>query len=131
MMESAESDSSDARHGVVLIVEDEEDVRTMLGEILEGEGYPVALANNGQDALDYLRRNPPPCMIVLDLIMPVLSGSDFRAQQLLDPALAQIPVLVVSGNENAQQKSKALGAVGCFEKPIKIDQLLGALAQHC
>src|SRR5256712_12775997 len=83
----------------ILIVEDDADVRGALTVVLEGEGYPVVEAAHGQEALQYLCADPAGfCMILLDLWMPVMNGWEFRAQQLKDPALAEVPVIVVTAD---------------------------------
>src|SRR5439155_12456386 len=80
----------------VLVVEDDTDGRETLAELLEAEGYPVARAANGRQALDYLQRAGPPGLILLDLLMPVMDGYQFRQRQRQDPVLASIPIAVVS-----------------------------------
>jgi CheY-like chemotaxis protein len=117
-------------HGVML-VEDDTDIRQDLAEILREEGYPVVTAENGRDALDKLRGSSPPCLIILDLMMPVMDGWAFRAEQLRDPALAGVPVLVVSGVANVQRQASTMNAVAYVEKPIQLDSLLGTVKAHC
>src|SRR5690349_1848715 len=80
----------------VLVVEDSTDARQMLASLLEVEGFAVRTAANGREALDQLRAGPPPCLILLDLMMPVMDGYQFRAEQRQDPGLSPIPVVVVS-----------------------------------
>src|SRR4029079_16312438 len=75
----------------ILIVDDEPQIRALLADILTEEGYTVDTATNGQDAINYLQTTGvPPCMIVLDLMMPIMDGWQFRAIQQHDPTLAQI-----------------------------------------
>jgi CheY-like chemotaxis protein len=95
----------------ILIVEDNADLRDSLAELLQYEGYEVARAANGQEALRYLRECPPPCLILLDLMMPVMNGWEFRKQQLLDPTLSSIPVAIVTGVRNSLDQVAALDAV--------------------
>src|SRR5436190_416272 len=78
----------------VLIVEDEPDIRESLREVLEDEGYTVAVASNGKEGLAQLARLSKPCAVVLDIIMPVMSGNELYNAMQADPALAAIPVLV-------------------------------------
>jgi len=85
----------------VLIVEDDADVRESLVAILESEGYRVLEAENGAVALDQLRRDVPVCLILLDLFMPTMNGWTFRDEQLRDPQLAPIPVIVISADAAA------------------------------
>lgn len=117
--------------GTVLVVDDDESLRETLCMILEDEGYGVATAANGQEALTQLRSRPPPCVILLDLMMPVMSGWDFRRQQQRDPALAAIPVVVVSAVSDSADRVAALDAAAYFQKPVDLDALLSTLASHC
>ena len=89
--------------GAVLIVEDDIDIRETLAEILADEGYEVASAANGLDAISYLQTEAAPCVILLDLMMPVMSGWDFlETLQDEQPDLRDIPVIVVSAAHNPQ-----------------------------
>lgn len=114
----------------VLIVEDDLDIRDALSQILEEEGYAVATAANGQEALDVLRTGPPPRIILLDLMMPVMNGWQFRAEQRNDPSLSRIPVIVISADNNVADKARAIGVHECFRKPIEISGLLATLARY-
>ena len=80
----------------VLIIDDDLPVRTALKELFETEGYAVALAATGHAALNHLRKGLRPCAILLDLMMPVMDGWDFRNEQLADPALKDIPVVILT-----------------------------------
>jgi len=115
----------------ILIVEDDEDVRECLAAFLEGEGYHVMEAEDGREALVRLRSSSDVCLILLDLFMPVMNGWAFRAEQLRDPALATIPVIVISADAGTKQKATALGAVDSMVKPIEFDRLLEAVTHHC
>lgn len=82
----------------VLVVDDDTSAREGLSELLDAKGYTVLQAENGQIALDVLKKMPHlPCLIVLDLAMPVMDGRGFLKQRALDPILRDIPVVVVSG----------------------------------
>ena len=113
----------------ILLVEDDFDLRDALIPILEYEGHQVVGAANGREALDRLRTGAKPSLILLDLMMPVMNGTEFRSEQLRDPALASIPVVVVSADPAARSKAKVMGAVGCIEKPLDIDALLSQVRQ--
>lgn len=116
----------------VLIVEDDFDIREVLADVLEEEGYVVAEAANGYEALEVLRRpDARPRLILLDLMMPVMSGWQFVAEQRQDPELSSIPVVIVSADGNLQQKATSLGAQGYLRKPIEIDLLLDSVRQYC
>jgi CheY-like chemotaxis protein len=113
----------------ILIVEDDLDVREALTQVLEFEGYSVVGATNGQEALDRLRAGDHPSLILLDLMMPVMDGLQFRAAQLRDPSLARIPVIVISADGKVDQKVASLGVAGYMKKPLDVDSLLELIAR--
>jgi len=118
-------------HGrYLLLVEDSRDQREAMQAALEIEGYHV-IAVPGQEALDHLRGADSPCLILIDLMMPGKNGWQFRAEQLEDPRLAQIPVLAVSGDGRVREKALALGIPESFTKPIDWEALLAVVAHHC
>jgi CheY-like chemotaxis protein len=108
----------------ILIVEDEALVRYYLKLALLEAGYEVDEASNGRAALDSMRRNLPN-LVLLDLRMPVLNGYDFRREQLSDPELADVPVIVISANKG--DESAELGAIARFRKPVRISDLLSTI----
>ena len=108
----------------VLIVEDEADIRDSLREVLEDEGYRVAVAANGKEGLEQLARLARPCAVVLDIIMPVMSGSELYRAMQADPELAGIPVLV-----STSDPSRAPSGVLIMKKPIDLDRFLDAVAK--
>jgi CheY-like chemotaxis protein len=111
----------------ILVVDDDVDIRDAITVVLQGEGYRVASAANGRDALDYLHRAEPPDLVLLDLMMPVMDGWQFRREQKRDPALASIPVVVISSAGSAP----ALGAAEFLQKPVAFDQLLRTVRRYC
>jgi DNA-binding NtrC family response regulator len=113
----------------VLLVEDDDEQREMLRIALTTAGYDVATARNGRHALDHLRSTTGTCVLVLDLLMPVMDGVQFRAAQRRDRSLAWLPVVIISGALDAAQTAVALDARGFVRKPIDIDRLLGAVAE--
>jgi CheY-like chemotaxis protein len=115
----------------ILVVEDDEATRDALTLVLQASGYQVTTAANGQEALDALREPSPPCLILLDLMMPVMDGWQFRALQRQDPALAVIPVVLVSADGNTPQKAASLGAAGFIQKPVDVHALLDTVQRHC
>jgi CheY-like chemotaxis protein len=115
----------------VLIVEDDKTARDTLCNVLESEGYPADAVANGREAINYLHRNHHPCLILLDLMMPVMNGWEFRHQQRHDPALARIPVVVCSGVGDIQQEVLLIGAEGCLQKPIDAGKLLDTVRRYC
>jgi CheY-like chemotaxis protein len=115
----------------VLVVDDDEDIRDSLAMILHREGYETMCAANGKEALQLLRDGAAaPCLILLDLMMPVMDGFRFREEQLIDERLAPIPVVVVTGMEESP-RTKALGSVEILGKPFDLVRLLGLVEHHC
>lgn len=110
----------------ILLVEDDEIVRRAIHMVLEWEGYDVQCASNGQEALDVLRAGYRPALILLDVLMPVLDGEEFRQEQLRDPRLASIPVIVVS----AAHFAEAISAVHHIRKPFEVQELLEAIHEQ-
>ncbi len=122
--------------GNVLIVEDDPDTRDMLSALLAVEGFHAVGAEDGLEALHLLRtvrhRAPTmPCLVLLDLKMPRLSGNEFRRAQLGDPTVAGVPVAVMSGADDIAQRAEALGAVAAVTKPIDVDLLLQVVKKYC
>src|SRR5438128_12411080 len=108
----------------VLVIEDNTEVRQALVALLEAEGYGVVEAVDGVSALRLLRAGDVhPCLIVLDLMMPRMSGWDFRAAQSSDRELASIPVVVLSADPLASQASR-LGAAAVLPKPADPERFL-------
>ena len=107
----------------ILLVEDDFDIRAMLALALEMEGFEVATAANGREALEELRAGRAPELILLDLMMPIMNGWEFRNAQRADPALAQIPIVILSGDGNVVEKTAALGAAAYIRKPLDLDEL--------
>jgi CheY-like chemotaxis protein len=114
----------------VLIVEDDADIRETLAELLAGAGYAVETAGNGAEAIAQLRRVAPQ-LILLDLSMPVMSGQQFRSQQLADPAIAGIPTVVMSATARLEDKLVGFQISERLAKPLKLRQLLDVVRRHC
>jgi len=112
---------------LILIIEDDDDIRTTVVDMFAFEGYRAIGASGGVEALELLRASDPkPALILLDLMMPLMNGAEFREQQLADPSLAHIPVVILSADANARARCAALGAVGFVKKPMKLGALLEA-----
>ena len=119
-------------HQHIMVVEDDETIRDSLIEYLGDKGYQTKGAADGKQALDALASDPvAPCLIVLDLMMPVMDGWTFRAEQMRDPHLAQIPVVVVSAVRDVAKQVKDLGLIACLKKPIDLPKLLAIVSEHC
>lgn len=117
---------------MILIVEDDADIREDLADILRDQGYDVVTAENGLAAREWLEHaRALPDVILLDLMMPVMDGWHFRAEQLQDTTLARIPVVILSGAGDVRKEATVLGAVSYLPKPYKVDELLGVLQQLC
>jgi CheY-like chemotaxis protein len=121
--------------GNVLIVEDDPDVRNMLSTLLSLEGFYAIAAEDGLEALHLLRtvrhRSPEtPCLVLLDLKMPRLGGPEFRRAQLGDPIVANVPVAVMSGAVDLEQRARDLGAVATLPKPIDVENLLNVVRRY-
>ena len=106
----------------VLLVDDDAGVRRTLAKFLGRDGIPVVEADNGRAALTYLRDGGEASVIVLDLRMPVMDGFAFRAEQRREPALANIPVIVLSGADT--DRFDELEAAATFEKPASFADLV-------
>lgn len=114
----------------ILLVEDDKDLSEALGQLIQDEGYSVNIVNNGKEALDYLgTHNPLPRVILLDIMMPVMDGIEFRAKQRQDSRIAAIPVIVISAGDLSPQKTQGLGAVDCLRKPLNLDRLFELVKQ--
>lgn len=111
----------------VLLVEDDEDLRTTLAEVLRDQGLHVAEAANGLEALDWLSSHAPPALVLLDLMMPKMDGMEFRAAQLADPAISGVPVVFMTASTAGKQAVEATGAAGLLRKPLAVDELLGVV----
>lgn len=116
----------------VLVVDDEPDLRLMLRLALRRDArFEVCgEAENGEVAVQMATRLQPD-IILLDLMMPVMDGWQFRRAQQSDPMLAPIPVVVVSADASVQQRAAAIDAAGYLRKPIQLDTLLGTVARFC
>jgi CheY-like chemotaxis protein len=118
--------------GLVLMVEDDADIREDVSELLREEGYQVVTASNGAEALCVLRSlGRRPCIVLLDLMMPVMDGWTAHAEIARDPSLRDLPVVIVSGASDVPTHARNLGAVGYLTKPFAWDALLGTVRAHC
>jgi CheY-like chemotaxis protein len=113
----------------ILIVEDDADLREMMAQLLLLEGYQTAAAANGREALEYLRLNGIPKLILLDLMMPVMDGWEFRREQQRDPAIASVPVVVLSALDHG--RATDVSANEFLKKPLDFDRLLDLVRGYC
>lgn len=113
----------------VLVVDDDRDLREAIIDLLGDEGYDVASAENGAEALEALR-NTLPHIILLDLMMPVIDGYEFRARQLADPCTAHIPVIAMTASGSEDQRIHVLQAQAFMRKPFDFKLLLSLIELH-
>jgi CheY-like chemotaxis protein len=125
------SESAGGKPPLVLLVEDDPDLRETTALLLEDEGYRVCAAANGLEALNQLLDGPVPGVILLDLLMPVMNGWEFRAQQQRDPRLAPIPVVVVTASRDHLPSSLFPEGSAVLRKPVALDELLANVRRYC
>jgi CheY-like chemotaxis protein len=113
----------------VLIVEDDADLREMMAQLLTLEGFAAATVSNGREALAYLRAHAAPDVILLDLMMPVMDGWEFRREQRLDREMAEVPVIVLSALD--QTRVAEVAADAFLKKPLDFDRLLELIRRYC
>lgn len=117
----------------ILLVEDDRDILFAIQDLLETEGYEVRCAQNGLEALELLLKIETtenfPSLILLDLMMPIKDGFQFRQEQLQNPALAPIPVVVMSADGQVEKKLQRIQTTNYIKKPIDLDLLLSTVAR--
>jgi CheY-like chemotaxis protein len=111
----------------VLIVEDDDMLRESVRDLLRDHGFETAEAIHGRAALDYLQTNPPPCVVLLDLMMPVMNGWDFMAAVLRGQPSPIPPIVVTS----AMADHAPSGAAAVLRKPFDLDELVEIVRRHC
>jgi CheY-like chemotaxis protein len=115
----------------ILIVEDDADLAAVVADVLEVAGYDVATAAHGREAVDRLRSGLLPELILLDLMMPVMDGWEFRAEQTLIPGASAIPVIALTADGDAKHKAVKLDAAGYLAKPVAMQRLLAEVERIC
>jgi CheY-like chemotaxis protein len=116
----------------VMVVEDDTDIRDAIAEVLMDGDYRTLCAANGAAALVELRAaQPRPCVILLDMMMPVMDGREFREEQIRDAALRNIPVIVLSAHAEADTAASQMKAAGFLAKPVDLHRLLDTVEQFC
>ena len=123
--------SSAVSHCPVLIVEDDADLREMMAQLLSLEGFRTATVANGREAIEYLHGadGEKPDVILLDLMMPVMDGWEFRRLQQADPAVKDVPVIVLSALDAT--RAAGVNAQAFLKKPLDFDRLLQLVREYC
>lgn len=125
IMEKTECDSN---FKSILVIEDNKEIQESLKMVLEVEGYTVYTADNGKEGMDILKKIPTPCVILLDLMMPVMNGWEFVEAISRDIMLSTIPIIVVS----AFGDKKGTPITNDYiQKPIDLDALLNTVCKYC
>ena len=112
----------------ILVVEDDKDIRNAIVSLLETEGYKTESAENGKVALEKLSVIPKPCLVLLDMMMPIMNGREFLDTVMKDSTLAPLPILIVSA---IADRTNTEGSIGFLKKPIDINVVLDVVAQYC
>jgi CheY-like chemotaxis protein len=115
----------------LLLVEDDLDIRETLAEMLIEEGYDVVTASDGREGLERLRSMGTPCLVLLDLMMPIMDGWQMRAAMLADPTIADIPVVVFSGAADLDTAVASMRVADHVTKPMSGDALLEVVRKYC
>lgn len=115
----------------ILIVEDDDDIRELCRHLLEQEHFTVEACTNGKEALAYLDSHQEPCLILLDMMMPVMNGKEFMTAFAKRPhTIIPIPVYLVSASAT-DEEGKKMGCLGFVKKPFNCDALLRIVHSHC
>lgn len=115
----------------VLVIDDDRDLREALCSALDDCGFPAVGCGDGRQALDYLQGNSPkPALILLDWMMPVMSGGEFRQEQVKDPRLAEIPVIVISAHVKADLSGVSSGVKSLLRKPFPLGELIAEVEKY-
>lgn len=112
---------------IILVVDDDDDVREAVSSALDEEGYRVLVARDGADALEVIRGAPPPNLIVLDLTMPRMNGVEFRRRLSAELPNVKAPLLVMSADVEGRSKARSMGAAAFLQKPVRLKELFRAV----
>lgn len=122
------SEASNEKCSSILVVDDDVDIRNAIVEVLEMEGHMTMQASNGKEALDILAANEKPCLVLLDMMMPVMNGREFLNVVQASVKLRPVPVVVVSAHATVNDTQ---GSVGFLRKPVNIDSIIKIASQYC
>ena len=112
----------------ILVIDDDDDIRAVMEEVLAAAGYQVDVARDGAEGLAKLSGGAPP-LILLDMMMPNMDGETFLKTLRGTPLMQDAPVVVVSGSAGVRQRASALDVAGCLEKPFELDDLMGVVSR--
>lgn len=112
---------------LILVIDDEYSIREMLKSVLEVEGYEVLTAKDGGDGMEILKEGKRPCLILLDIMMPKLNGTDFLTQLKNEPELSPIPVVVLSASCD---QAELIADCPRIHKPVHLDTLLQTIKRY-
>jgi CheY-like chemotaxis protein len=112
----------------IMVVDDDDDIRDALGEVLRAAGHTVVSACNGHEALELLRQNQSVCLVLLDLMMPVMDGYRFLEAQKRDPEIAGVPVAIITAGTAERER---IERTPLLRKPIKLQTLMSLIAKYC
>jgi len=115
--------------GTILVIDDDIAIREALRDTLEDQGYRVAEAGNGVDALTYLRTHPAPALIFLDWNMAPMDAPEFMKELNKEPSFAGVPVVLVTADARAEDKAKTDRYDGYLTKPVDLDTLFSVAAR--
>jgi CheY-like chemotaxis protein len=113
----------------ILVVDDDEDILTLVCLVLESEGYRPTPARDGMEALQILNERELPSLILLDIMMPRMNGVELAFALKASPRFSTIPLIVMSGDNNAREKTRTCCAHACLVKPVDLDLLLSTVQQ--
>jgi len=112
---------------LILIIEDDDDLATTMAQLIGRQGYRVVTSANGREAIERLQAGERPDAILLDMMMPIMNGWEFRAEQTAMPDVADIPVITVTADGSAKEKARAIHAAGVLTKPVSGTNLMNEL----
>jgi CheY-like chemotaxis protein len=115
----------------VLVIDDDHDIRDLVVFYLNSHGYQASGVSNGEEAITQLQTGDRTDLIILDLMMPIMDAWEFRQLQQQDPAIGQIPVVLISATDEVSYEVGPLEAAGFIRKPIDFAHLLATVGQHC
>ncbi len=116
----------------IFIIEDSKEIQNLIGDLYFDKGYKLERASNGIEALEKLRNiTELPSLILLDIGMPLMDGFQFRAEQEKDSVLTEIPVVILTGDLEAEAQSIRMGAHGHIKKPFSARNLYTTVDKYC